>query len=318
MTVSPGHRPIVVGVAPEPERRSALTWAADEAARRRLPLLLLHAQGVPTAGYRPDQVPPSWEQWNAALHTAGEQLLAEAVAFAESRQPDVKVSALLAEGDPVWVLREQAQDAALVVLGSRHPATAQDLFHSASVTLPVVAQARCPVAVVPESAATGQTQKHWVVGVDGSTHSAAAVDFAFDEASLHGVGLHAVYAWHPGLLGGPNRSAAEEEARQALTRAVEGPAAGHPDVDLRQEVVRGHPVQALTDASADCRGLVVGSRGLGGFTGMLMGSVSQGVLHHARSPVVVVPHPDGGSGDETSRHQRSRGRADGTVAEEAV
>ncbi|MFF3565778.1 universal stress protein [Streptomyces sp. NPDC002574] len=297
MTGSPGHRPIVVGVAPEPARRSALTWAVDEAARRRLPLLLLHAQGVPTGGYRTDEVLPSWEQWNEALHTAGEQLLAEAVAFAESRQPDVKVSALLAEGDPVWVLREQAQDAALVVLGSRHPATAQDLFHSASVTLPVVAQARCPVAVVPESEATGQAQTHWVVGVDGSAHSAAAVDFAFDEASLHGVGLHAVYAWHPALLGSLNRAAAEEEARQALAQAVTDPAAGHPDVHLRQEVVRGHPVQALTDASAHCRGLVVGTRGLGGFTGMLMGSVSQGVLHHARSPVVVVPHTDGKSSD---------------------
>lgn len=219
--------------------------------------------------------------------------------FAESRQPDVKVSALLGEGDPVWVVREQAQDAALVVLGSRHPATAQDLFHSASVTLPVVAQARCPVAVVPESDATGQAQTHWVVGVDGSAHSAAAVDFAFDEASLHGVGLHAVYVWHAALLGGLNRAAAEEEARQALAQAVTEAAADHPEVDLHQEVVRGHPVQALTDASAHCRGLVVGTRGLGGFS-----RHADGLGQPGRAPPRAI------TGRRRTAHRREEERLD--------
>ncbi|MFD5603009.1 universal stress protein [Streptomyces sp. NPDC127064] len=60
---------------------------------------------------------------------------------------------------------------------------------------------------------------------------------------------------------------------------------------LRHEVVRGHPVKVLTDASAHALGLVVGTRGRGGFTGMLLGSVSQGVLRHAACPVIAVPAP---------------------------
>ncbi|MFI2263674.1 universal stress protein [Streptomyces tubercidicus] len=71
-----------------------------------------------------------------------------------------------------------------------------------------------------------------------------------------------------------------------------GRRAAHPDVELHHEVVRGHPVQVLTQASAHALGLIVGTRGRGGFTGMMLGSVSQGVLHHAQCPVITVPHPE--------------------------
>ncbi|WP_395373375.1 universal stress protein [Streptomyces tubercidicus] len=71
-----------------------------------------------------------------------------------------------------------------------------------------------------------------------------------------------------------------------------GRRAAHPDVELHHEVVRGHPVQVLTQASAHALGLIVGTRGRGGFTGMMLGPVSQGVLHHAQCPVITVPHPE--------------------------
>ncbi|WP_066938991.1 universal stress protein [Streptomyces sp. NBRC 110611] len=289
MTRAEGPPPILVGVDPDPSQRTALAWAADEAARRRLPLLLLHAQGVPTPGYRPTGGRPSWEEWNTALHVAGDHTLREAVAFVESRQPQVPVSGLLAEGHPAWVLREQAQHATAVVLGSWHLSAAQELFTSASVALPLIAHATCPVVVVPEPQRVTDHPPYFVVGVDGGAESAAVVDLAFEEAALHGAGLRALYVWHPPRFGGADEEAALDECHRLLSEAVAGHGAAHPEVELHHEVVRGHPVRVLIEQSAHSLGLVVGTRGHGGFTGMLLGSVSQGVLHHARCPVITVP-----------------------------
>ncbi|MEU5536190.1 universal stress protein [Streptomyces sp. NPDC020362] len=283
------RRPVVVGLEPDPGRRMALAWAADAAARRRLPLRTVHAEGVPTRGYRGREVPPSWEGWNDELHKAGRQVLDEAVDFVMARHPEVEVDAVLAEGDPVWVLREQSRDATAVVLGSRHLSRAQEVFGSASIAIPVMAHAQCPVVVVPEPEHTPREPAYYVVGVDGSEHSAAAVDVAFEEAALHGAGLRALCAWETGPLRIFDEYAPQEEARRLLSETVAGRQARYPEVALHHELVVGHPVQVLAEASADALGLVVGTRGRGGFTGMLLGSVSQGVLHHARCPVIAVP-----------------------------
>ena len=284
-------RPIAVGVDPDPSKRVALAWAADEAHRRRLPLRLVHAQGVPTGGYRSTELRPSWERWNEALHTAGERTLELAVAFVADRHPDVMVSTELAEGDPAWVLRGQAREAAAVVLGSWHLTSAQELFGPAAVALPVVAHAPCPVVVVREAEHITQQPPFFVVGVDGSPASRAAVDYAFEEADLRGAVLRALYVWHSPVLGVLDEEAAVRECRRILSETVAGRTAAFPNVELHHEVVRGHPVQALTEASAHALGLVLGTRGHGGFSGMLLGSVSQGALHHAQCPVITVPHP---------------------------
>lgn len=288
MAGADGRRPIVVGVDPDPSKRLALAWAADEADRRRLPLRLVHAQGVPTGGYRSGETRPSWEEWNQALHELGDQVLEEAVAFVRSRHPDVEVSTLLAEGEPAWVLRQEARGAALVVVGSWHLSRRREMS-SSSVILPLTAHAPCPVAVVPEPEHVTQRPAYFVVGVDGSPHAAAAVDVAFEEAALRGAHLRALYVWHPPLLGVLDEDAAVRECRRVLSETVAGRTATYPDVELHHEVVRGHPVQVLAEASEHALGLVVGTRGRGGFTGMLLGSVSQGVLHHAGCPVITVP-----------------------------
>ncbi|MDR6975977.1 nucleotide-binding universal stress UspA family protein [Streptomyces sp. 3330] len=289
MNSADGREPIVVGVDPDPSKRLALAWAADEAERRGLPVRLVHAQGVPTAGYRTGEVRPSWEEWNRTLHVAGNEVLEEAAAFVASRQPAVEVSTLLAEGEPAWVLSEEARNASLVVVGSWHLSTRRQLFGSASVSLPLSAHSPCPVVVVPEPEHITQEPGYVVVGVDGSPHSAAAVDVAFEEAALRGAVLRALYVWHQPLLGVLNEDAAVQECRQVLSETVAGRIARYPEVELHHEVVLGHPVRVLTDASEHALGLVVGTRGRGGFTGMLLGSVSQGVLHHARCPVITVP-----------------------------
>jgi nucleotide-binding universal stress UspA family protein len=290
MTDPQGRQPIVAGVDPDPGKRTALAWAADEADRRHLPLMLVLAQNVPTPGYRPTGGLPSWEAWNKALHATGDRVLEEAVVFVESRHPRVRVSGLLAEGHPAWVLREQAQHATMVVIGSWHLGALQELFTSAAVALPLVAHAPCPVVVVPDAEHPTQQPPYFVVGVDGSPHSAASVDLAFEEAALRGAVLRALYVWHPPLLGVLNEEAAVQECRRLLSETVAGRNAAHPEVELRHEVVQGHPVQVLTKASEHALGLVVGTHGHGGFTGMLLGSVSQGVLHHAHCPVITVPH----------------------------
>ncbi|MDF3301510.1 universal stress protein [Streptomyces tropicalis] len=293
MSYTEGRRPIVVGVDPDPQKRVALAWGADEADRRRLPLLLVHAQGEPVPGYRPLQGRPSWEGWKDELHTSGDRTLKEAVSFVEARHPRLEVSGLLAEGRPDWVLGEQARQAAQVVIGSWHLSSARERFGSSAVALPLVAHAPCPVVVVPEPEHLTQQPAYFVVGVDGSPHAASAVDFAFEEAAMRGALLRALYVWRPPVLGVFDEYAALQECRRMLSETVAGRTAAHPEVELRHDVVKGHPVEVLTEAAEHALGLVVGSRGLGGFGGMMLGSVSQGVLHHARCPVLVVPRSDG-------------------------
>jgi nucleotide-binding universal stress UspA family protein len=295
----PDGRPIVVGVDPDPSRRAALAWAADEAARRRVPLRPVHVDSVPTTEFRRWDMPPSWSARDHALHDAGEHLLEAAVAFAEARQPQVEVAGLLAEGDPVEILREQGHDAMALVLGSRHPSRMTEVFGPTAITLPVMAHARCPVVVVPEPEHLPRRPEYVVVGVDGSVRSATAVAFAFEEAALRGAVLRALYVRQPGLLGGLDEDQARQEGRLLLSRTTAGRAEEYPDVELRLEVVSGHPPRILAEESAHAAALVVGTRGHGGLAGLLLGSVSQGVLRHAGCPVIAVPHtpgPVGGKG----------------------
>lgn len=196
MTAS--ERPsIVVAVDPDPFRQLALVWGAGEADRRQLPLHLVHARGRPIGGYSPAHLRSSWEEWTRPLHVAAQQVIDGAVAFVENRWSGLEDSAVVADGGPAWVLCEQARSATAVVLGSKHLPWAEELFTSASVALPVLAHAVCPVVVVGEPEHVTQQPTYFVVGVDGSRHSAAAVDYAFEEAALRGAELRALYVWHP-------------------------------------------------------------------------------------------------------------------------
>jgi nucleotide-binding universal stress UspA family protein len=143
-----------------------------------------------------------------------------------------------------------------------------------------------------------------VVGVDGSARSMAAFTWALEEARLREGSLHAVMAWQQpqaygvadvwGLGIDPSldaNDALSASATAEIARLAEqvGPIAG---VATTWEAVEGHPAGVLLAAAEHADLLVVGSRGHGGFVGMLLGSVSQHVLAHARCPIVVVPDPE--------------------------
>lgn len=136
-----------------------------------------------------------------------------------------------------------------------------------------------------------------VVGVDGSEHSDRALAWAIEEAKLRGGRLQVVSVWHvpafvlgaPGFapvtdtaVDGAFKEVAEESATAALRAAQEA------DVDVEMDVEQGQTVDRLLEAAEDADLLVVGSRGHGGFAGLLLGSVSAQCAHHATCPLVIV------------------------------
>ena len=123
--------------------------------------------------------------------------------------------------------------------------------------------------------------------------SEAAVAFAVEAAALRGVPLVAVHAWHdvavdPTMASLVDWDAVESDEREVLAERLAGLRASHPDLAVRKLVVRDRPARALVDESRGAQLVVVGSRGRGGLRGLLLGSVSQQLLHHAHCPVAVV------------------------------
>ncbi len=136
-----------------------------------------------------------------------------------------------------------------------------------------------------------------VVGVDDSDGSRRALEWAIREAKVRGAHVAAVHVWHfPYVPTGPfvpapvpGSDAIEAEARHVLDRSVDSVDASDLEQPVERVSVCDGAVKGLLDAAKDADLLVVGSRGRGGFTGLLLGSVSQEVAHHAPCPVVIVP-----------------------------
>lgn len=140
---------------------------------------------------------------------------------------------------------------------------------------------------------TAGTKPVVVVGVDGSQASKDALRWAAKQAQLTGAEVHAVIAWRwPTTYGwAPDYSVDfAAEARKKLEEVVADTLGAAPSVPVSISVIEGHPAKALCDASQGTDLLVVGSRGHGAFTGMLLGSVSQHCVQHASCPVLVFRH----------------------------
>lgn len=135
-----------------------------------------------------------------------------------------------------------------------------------------------------------------VVGVDGSEDSRHALGWALAEAELRGASVQAIHAWSlPVAFGGPTMppqafepTTVHDHARESLDAAVDEVAGGSPSVEVERIVERGAAADVLVRAAEHADLLVVGSRGRGGFAGLLLGSVSQQCAHHAGCPVVIV------------------------------
>jgi nucleotide-binding universal stress UspA family protein len=290
MSTSRQGSPVVVGVDGSEPALSAVRWAAQEAARRRVPLRVViafewthdHALGQVALGARYRDI---------MLGIAREQL-ADAVEVAEHEQPALEVQPQLVVGYPIPVLTEEARRAQLVVIGDRGLGGVTGLLVG-SVAVALGAHAECPTVVVRGEAEPPDAASPVVVGVDGSPTSAAALAFAFDAAAARKVPLVAVHTWwdllvDPSLAPLLDWDAIEDDERQVLAERLAGWGEKYPDVPVERLVTREHPSRALVEQSRRAQLVVVGSRGRGGVAGLVLGSVSHAVLHRAHCPVAVV------------------------------
>lgn len=286
------RRSVLVGVDGSLSAQGALDWATAEASSRRCLLRIVHAFNWPMISNALDVTYVG--DANPDLHSAAERILAEAAAHAREVAPDIKVAADLFFGLPAPTLLSQAHHADLLVVGSRGVGGFRGLLMG-SVSAAVAAHAPCPVITVrPHSDGTAfpvASAGRIVVGVDGSEISSEAIRFACQQAARRHIGITAVHAamttrQHPALR--VPAEIVDQIDRQLLADAIESKCVLFPRIDVRMKLVHGHPAQALIDSSAGAELIVVGSRGRGGFAGMLLGSVSQAVLQHAACPVAVV------------------------------
>ncbi|SDT19536.1 universal stress protein [Jiangella sp. DSM 45060] len=284
---------VVVGVDGSPDSGHALSWAAAQAHRRGSVLYVVFALWTPLAalpfGGTVLQPPPD------ELRLYSGRVLDRAKQLVLEQHPGVEVSTVLVVRPPVQALLDVSHDAALVVVGTRGLGAFGGLLLG-SVSARVAARATAPVVVVPEPAGPGNGTI--VAGVDGSPHGDAALRFALTEADRRDVPVVAVTAYEPDPLMLPvldpaaveraaaiERRGAEQLASDAVgrARAATGSAA---TVTVR--VQAGREAQVVTDAGRDAGLIVVGSRGRGEVRGLLLGSTSQAVLHHAGRPVAVL------------------------------
>ncbi|MGW2248723.1 universal stress protein [Kitasatospora sp. NPDC001660] len=276
------RRPVIVGVDRSEASRWAVRWAADEAGWRGLPLHLLHAQDWPTG--EPAQDP---SRWVIGLRAAGDALLDTARLLAGEQHPGLEITTRLTEGRPVRVLREAADEAAQLVLGIRRLTEARSALPIGSKGASLVGHLRCPITLVPEPPEGLSGPGAVVVGVDGSESSRAAVAFAFEEAAIAGVDIQAVEVRRPA---GADRPDPIEESLMDLSASLAGWEEKYPDVRVRREVLTGSPAPMLAAVATRARCLVIGSRGLGGFRGLLFGSTGRALVHRCTVPLVIVPN----------------------------
>ncbi|MDT7575453.1 MAG: hypothetical protein QOH17_1786 [Pseudonocardiales bacterium] len=291
---SPTRTTIVVGVDGSTSALHAALWAADEAAQRHLRLRLVYANNEFSFGATGGLAPP--QSFFDAMQVAGFQLLADVESAIREVHPDLDIAVNLQTAAAVPSLLAQTEDALLLVLGSRGTGGFRGILVG-STAVALVAHGDCPVAVIRGATedAAPPAEGPVVVGVDGSPTSDAAIATAFDEASWRGAGLVAVHAWseyasdHVRFQAlDEGREQVEQMENELLAQRLAGWQEKYPDVAVRRVVTSGRPVEQLLDQAAGAQLIVVGSRGNGGFSGMLLGSTSQALIRHATCPLLVV------------------------------
>lgn len=306
-----GHDVVVVGIDGSDQARHALRLAVEEARAQDLSVRLVGAHPVIGVG------DPGLEmRYTEAVTKENADHLAEARRIVE--EAGLPVEEVAAAGDAAKAVVEQSGDAALVVLGKRGRGGALR-GRLGSVSAAVAAHAKAPVVVVPEAAEHRHSEHHLgandlaleaegpvradsvdfggrvVVGLDAAGSRNPALRQAMAYAQEHGKTL-ALVSVNGALSGTPewfqdefNQSRYYQEADEKLTVISKEIAEEHPELTVEHHIFVGRPARILMNATRSADMVVVGSRGIGGFRGLLLGSVSQGVLEHAAGPVMVVP-----------------------------
>jgi nucleotide-binding universal stress UspA family protein len=288
---------IVVGVDGSRSSKMAVRWAAREAGMRNIPLSLIHIIDTPpwgslALGGGDVPLPGETGEWQK---TEGEKIISEAVKVAEGSvedgarphlDPDVYFAAT------VPALVDLSKEAQMVVVGCRGRGMLRRVLLG-SVSAGLIHHAHCPVAVIHDESPVAREASGLPVllGIDGSPASELATAIAFDEASRRGVKLIALHAWCDADVSDiPNIewSAQQAVGEEALAERLAGWRERYPDVAVDRRIVFDRPAHHLLDVAESAQLVVVGSRGRGGFSDMLLGSVSTAVAQEADVPVIVA------------------------------
>lgn len=281
---------ILVGVDGSHASYKATWWAANYAKHAGLTLQIVCAYSLPSyAAVSFDATYTAMGDDNAA-HSDAQEILSKAKAIADEQ--GVEAATLIVTGDPASVFVELSRNYNLIVIGNRGKGgLAERLLGTTSSSLP--AYAYCPIVVVPYTDDDGNlmhlnnTITKVAVGSDESKWGLKALEIAADFADAWDAELDVISAV-------PNMKGSEDEGvmasfKEDLDVRIKPLEESHPNLTINKQIVPGPAVGALTKASYDHDVVVVGSRGRGGFTGLLLGSTSQGLLQHAVGPVYVVP-----------------------------
>lgn len=282
-----GSAPILVAVDGSPSSHHAVAWAAVTAALHDAPLRVFTSvddgAGLARVLSAADR---------DRRRAEGERVVAAAARVAaEAAEAELEIGTEVCAELVIPALLERSAATRLIALGSRGTgAYLPGLLGSVSTA--VVRHATCPVAVIHDRSATDAPSRRApvVVGVDGSPQSVAALEFAVEEAARRKVELVAVHSWcDTSTITLPADWSAIRTAEEALlAERLAGYGEDYPEVTIRRIVVSDRPIRALHEAAATAQLLVVGSRGRGGFAGMMLGSTSNALLHMIECPMVVV------------------------------
>jgi nucleotide-binding universal stress UspA family protein len=284
------HLGIVVAVDGSPASDAATCWAARDAALRNIPLTVVSVVTTPTATFPPVPYPDSL---GVRLEDQGRKAAADAVKIAEDAVPTDRKVAVKSEvvfSTPAQALVKMSDEAEMIVVGSSGKGTlARGLLGSVSSS--VVRQANCPVAVIRDEDLLMPDPQHApvLVGIDGSPASELATEIAFDQASRRGVELIALHAWSDVCASGlPGWEWSAPGSESSFADSLAHWQERYPNVTVQRVVVCDEPARQLIEKSESAQLVVVGSHGRGAFDRMVLGSVSNTVLHSVRIPVIVA------------------------------